>query len=159
MLEMASGTGRMTAVLTRCGCSVTTGDVTQEKADQLWRRVTPAHAKQVSLMYLDMCGLPFRTESVQTIVCLNTLHELADPRRSVEEILRIHDRSGTLVIGDFNERGFEAMQKVHEQIYGNDHPRGLIKMSELEPLLRGHYKEVKVVHTPLNISFVATGNT
>lgn len=159
VLEVASGTGRMTAVLTRLGCTVTTGDVTQEKAEQLWRRVTPAYAHQVGLMLLDLRGLPFKTASVGTVVCLNTLHELAEPRRSVEELLRVHDRSGTLIIGDFNESGFETMQKLHQAIYGNDHPRGLMKISEVEPLLRPRYKDVRIVQTPLNITYIACGTT
>ncbi|MBF8295988.1 MAG: class SAM-dependent methyltransferase [Bacteroidetes bacterium] len=157
VLEVASGTGRMTALLTRLGCSVTTGDVTQEKAEQLWQRVTPAYAHQVRLMLFDLRGLPFKTGSVGTVVCLNTLHELAEPRRSLEELLRVHDRSGTLVIGDFNETGFETMQKLHQAIYGNDHPLGSMKISEVEPILRRHYVDVKVVLTPLNISFIASG--
>lgn len=157
VLELASGTGRMTAVLTRLGCTVTTGDVTQEKAEQLWQRVTAAYAQQVRLMLLDLRGLPFKTGSVRTVVCLNTLHELAEPRRSFEELLRVHDRSGTLVIGDFNETGFETMQKLHQAIYGNDHPRGLMKISEVEPVLRRLYEDVKVVSTLLNTSLIASG--
>jgi ubiquinone/menaquinone biosynthesis C-methylase UbiE len=147
----------MTAVLTRLGFTITTGDVTQEKAEQLWQRVTAAYAHQVRLMLLDLSALPFKTGSVGTVVCLNTLHELAEPRRSLEELLRVHDRSGTLIMGDFNESGFETMQKLHQAIYGNDHPRRLMKICETEPLLRTRYKDVKTVQTPLNITFIASG--
>ncbi len=157
VLEVATGTGRMTAVLTRLGCNVTTGDVTQEEAQQLWRRVTPAYAPQVKIMLLDLEKLPFKTGSVRTIFCMNTLHELADPQTCLWEILRIHDRSGTVVVGDFNETGFTVMQNVHQSIYRNDHPLGLMKVTEAEPILRGLYSDVRVVLTPLNISFVATG--
>jgi ubiquinone/menaquinone biosynthesis C-methylase UbiE len=157
VLEVATGTGRMTAVLTRLGCNVTTGDVTQEKAEQLWRRVTPAYAPQVKVMLLDLEKLPFTTGSVRTVFCMNTLHELANPHRCLEELLRIHDRSGTVVVGDFNETGFTAMQNVHQSIYKNDHPRGLMKITAVESILREHYSDVRVVLTPLNISLIATG--
>ena len=157
VLEVATGTGRMTAVLTRLGCNVTTGDVTQEKAEQLWRRVTPAYAPQVKIMLLDLEKLPFKTGSVRTIICMNTLHELADPHRCLGELLRIHDRSGTVVVGDFNDTGFAAMQNVHQSIYKNDHQRGLMSIIAVEPILREHYSDVRVALTPLNITFIAGG--
>ena len=157
VLELATGTGRMTAVLTRLGFRVRSGDLTNEKEEQVWQRVLPQFARNVELMMLDMRALPFKSGSVRTITCLNTLHELATPHECLEELLRVHDRSGVLVLGDFNDTGFEAMQNLHQTLHGNDHPRGLLKISEAEPVLRSHYSDVKIVLTPLNISLIASG--
>jgi ubiquinone/menaquinone biosynthesis C-methylase UbiE len=157
VLELATGTGRMTAVLTRLGFKVRSGDVTDEKNDQVWRRVGPGFARNVELFLLDMRALPFKSESVHTITCMNTLHELANPGDCLQELLRVHDRSGVLILGDFNETGFATMQKLHRAIYGNDHPLGSMKISEAEPLLRNLYSDVRIVRTPLNLSLIASG--
>jgi ubiquinone/menaquinone biosynthesis C-methylase UbiE len=156
ILELATGTGRMTAVLTRLGFRVRSGDITNEKNDQVWQRVLPKFASNVNLMLLDMKQLPFKTGSVRTITCMNTLHELESPKECVEEILRVHDRSGVLILGDFNDTGFETMQNLHRTLHGNDHPRGMMKIPECESLLRNRYSNVKIVLTPLNISFIAS---
>lgn len=157
ILELATGTGRMTAVLTRLGFRVRSGDITNEKKEQVWQRVLPEFAANVELMLLDMRQLPFKSGSVQTITCMNTLHELATPGACLKEILRVHDRSGVLILGDFNDTGFETMQRLHRTLHGNDHPRGLMKISEAESHIRNHYTDVKVVLTPLNISLIASG--
>jgi len=157
VLELATGTGRMTAVLTRLGHRVKSGDVTNEKNDQVWQRVLPEFAARVELMLLDMRQLPLKSGSVRTITCMNTLHELANPRECLEEILRVHDRSGVLLLGDFNDTGFETMQNLHRTLHGRDHPRGIMKISEAERILRRHYSNVKIVLTPLNISLIASG--
>jgi hypothetical protein len=88
---------------------------------------------------------------------MNTLHELANPGVCLEEILRVHDRSGVLVLGDFNDTGFKTMQCLHRTLRGNDHPRGVMKVSEAESRIRNHYTNVKIVLTPLNISLIASG--
>lgn len=157
VLELATGTGRMTAVLTRLGLRVRSGDVSDEREEQVWQRVLPEFAANVELMLLDMQALPFKSGSVRTITCMNTLHELANPAECLEEILRVHDRSGVLILGDFNATGFETMQLLHRTLHGNDHPRGLMKISEAESHIRNHYSDVKVVLTPLNISLIARG--
>jgi ubiquinone/menaquinone biosynthesis C-methylase UbiE len=157
VLELATGTGRMTAVLTCLGFRVRSGDIADENKNQVWQRVLPEFAANVELMLLDMRNLPFKSGSVRAITCMNTLHELADPGACLEEILRIHDRSGVLLLGDFNDTGFETMQNVHRTLHGNNHPRGLMKISEAEPFVRSHYSNVKVVLTPLNISLIASG--
>lgn len=157
VLELATGTGRMTAVLTRLGLRVRSGDVSDEREEQVWQRVLPEFAANVELMLLDMQALPFKSGSVQTITCMNTLHELANPGECLEELLRVHDRSGVLILGDFNDTGFETMQRLHRTLHGNDHPRGLMKISEAESVLRKRYSEVRVVLTPLNISLIASG--
>ena len=157
VLELTTGTGRMTAVLTRLGLKVRSGDVSNEKSEQVWQRVLPRFSSNVELVLLDMQALPFRSGSVQTITCMNTLHELANPGVCLEEILRVHDRSGVLVLGDFNDTGFKTMQCLHRTLRGNDHPRGVMKVSEAESRIRNHYTNVKIVLTPLNISLIASG--
>jgi len=154
VLELATGTGRMAALLTRLGFRVLTGDLTDEEHARANARVTPAYADKVQHLRLDMRNLPFGDQSVSTIVCLNTLHELDDPRTCLSELIRIHDPGGTLVIGDFSEIGFAVMQRLHRAVHGDDHRSGCLRITEAKPLLAEVFPVIREVVTPLNISYI-----
>lgn len=156
VLELTTGTGRMTAVLTCLGFHVITGDLTAEKHQQVFHRVSSEYRDRIQLVLLDMEELPFRSAAAGIITCVNTLHELEHPQRCLSELLRIHNPQGTLILGDFNETGFEVMQEVHRVIYGNDHPRGSLKITDAESVIRQTYSSVATVVTPLNITYIAS---
>lgn len=156
VLELATGTGRMTAALSRLGFHVLTGDLSDATHQQAWRRVTPAFSGSVGMILFDTGALPFRDSSTDIIVCVNTLHELEHPRQCLSELLRVHSAAGTLVLGDFNETGFEVMQNLHRIIYRNDHPRGSLKISDAQQVIKSAYSDVEMVVTPLNITYIAS---
>jgi ubiquinone/menaquinone biosynthesis C-methylase UbiE len=155
LLELATGSGRMSAVLTRLGFEVVTGDISAAKSADALARITPAFSDRVSRLTLNMKTLPFSEDHFRNILCLDTLHELEEPHACVSELIRVHDPSGTIVIGDFNELGFEVMQRLHRAVYGNDHTQGFLKMVDLRPLLQETYDVIQEVVTPLNISYIA----
>jgi len=154
ILELATGTGRTVALLARLGYKVTTGDLTDEKRSEAMNRITPAYAEKVSMIAADMERLPFADGSMRNIISLNTLHELDHPLACVQELVRVHHPEGTLVIGDFNETGFDVMQELHQLLYGHDHPRGTLPMQELEPILRDVYGTVDSLATELNATLI-----
>ena len=154
-LELATGSGRMSAVLTRLGFNVVTGDISNEKHADVLGRITPAFSDRVDHLILNMKMLPFPGGRFKNIVCLDTLHELEEPHVCVSELIRAHDPGGTIILGDFNELGFDVMQRLHRAVYGNDHHQGFLKMAELRPLLQESYSVIREVVTPLNISYIA----
>ena len=156
VLELATGSGRMTAVLTRLGYRVRTGDRSDERQSQAWQRVTPEYAALVEMSLLDMEFLPFHDASIDTIVCVNTIHELLHPHKCLSELLRIHGPAGTLIICDFNETGFDVMQRLHQATDGSNHPRGTLGINDVEPIIKRTYSEVRTVVTPLNIFYIAS---
>jgi len=156
ILELATGSGRMTAVLTRLGYRVRTGDESDERQSQAWQRVTPEYAAMVEMSLLDMEFLPFHDASIDTIVCVNTIHELLHPHKCLSELLRIHGPAGTLIICDFNETGFDVMQRLHQATDGSNHPRGTLGINDVEPIIKRTYSEVRTVVTPLNIFYIAS---
>ncbi len=158
VLELATGSGRMSAVLTRLGFSVITGDLSNEEYGRTLERVTPAHSDKLQYLLLDMEKLPFRDHSVRSIVCLNTLHELQNPRTCLSEMIRVHARDGTLVVGDFSETGFTTFHRLHRAVYGNDHTEGFLKMADARSLLANAYHVIREVVTPLNITYIASRN-
>ncbi len=154
VLELASGPGRAAALLSRLGYRIITGDITLEKEADMRHRMTPAFEHLLTACRLDMLHLPFRDNVVHSILCVNTIHELHDPRRCVDELVRIHQPDGTLVLSDFNEEGFDLMQAIHLEVHGKDHYRGAVDLSELLPHLRTRYDRIATIDTPLNRSYI-----
>jgi ubiquinone/menaquinone biosynthesis C-methylase UbiE len=156
LLELATGSGRMAAVLSRLGFVVVTGDISHEKHADALGRLTEAFSDRANHLLLNMQSLPVPDGGIRNIVCLDTVHELEKPDLCLSELIRVHDPEGTIVLGDFNELGFEVMQRLHRTVYGNDHPRGFLKMAEMKSILQKSYDVIHEVVTPLNISYIAT---
>ncbi|MEX1275411.1 MAG: class I SAM-dependent methyltransferase [Bacteroidota bacterium] len=154
IIELATGTGRTSAIFARQGFEVVTGDITLTKRGEALRRISPESAKQVSMMVLNMERLPFRDHSVPAVISLNTIHELKHPDQCLSEIVRIHDPAGVLVVGDFNKLGFEVMDEVHQIVFGKRHSRGRLPMESVKEKLTDLYESVVTIETPLNISVV-----
>ena len=157
IVELATGTGRTSAILARQGYEVITGDITPEKRADALRRISPAYGKQVSMMVFNMEKLPFRSRSIRTMISLNTIHELDHPGKCLSELVRVHDPDGILVVGDFNDTGFEVMDEVHKIVFGKPHSRGRLSMDSVRKELTDLYESVFTIETPLNISVVCRG--
>lgn len=157
VLDLATGTGRICSVLTRFGYNVITGDYKQADIEKAKSRITHSFLHQVSFISVNMEVLPFKDNTVENIVCLNTIHELDNPRKCIKEMMRVHSGKGKLVISDFSKKGFELMQRIHEIIYGNDHRTGFITMEEIKELLCSEFISVRSLCSELNVSHVASG--
>lgn len=154
--ELATGTGRMPAVLSGLFPTVITGDLSLGDHARAVNRIPPANLDRMQFIQLNMESLPFRTNSIPLLFCLNTLHEVSHPKRCIEEMIRVIHPNGTLVIGDFNRTGFDAMQEIHRIVYKNDHNEGTITMQEVKQMLVGSFDSVKEVQTPLNRTLIAS---
>lgn len=153
VVEMATGTGRMTAVLARMGFRVISGDRTQEQRARVDERLAAAR-ERATLVGLEMGRLPFRDASLQNVTCVNTLHEIDDPRSALRELLRVHHPNGRILIADFNELGFDVMQRLEREVYRRDHPRGSMPMAEVERFLRETGARFERYETGLNVAVV-----
>ncbi|MBA4312358.1 MAG: hypothetical protein C0417_06985 [Chlorobiaceae bacterium] len=157
ILELATGTGRMSAVLTRLGCDVVTGDVSTEDRKNAELRITKEYLHKVKLLTIDMESLPFDNGSFPSVISMNTFHHLEHPEVCLNELIRVHSGKNSLIIGDFNETGFAELQKVYQILYKKDHPQGKMTLDKLKPLLETDYHEVKEIHTQLNVTLIASG--
>lgn len=159
IVELATGTGRAAAVLARLGFTAMTGDITAEKRADAVRRVGPAFRDRVSMILLNMECLPFPSQSLHSVVCLNTIHELKHPKICLSELQRVTHPDGTFVVGDFNDTGFRVMQEIHTMLFGRDHSRGKLSMTELWDVISDSWSSIQTIETPLNVSFVCRGKT
>lgn len=156
VIELATGTGRMSAVLSCLFPNVITGDISLQDLPRTRERIPRQYLDRVQFLQLDMEHLPFKNHSVRSVVCINTFHEIKQPHGCLQELLRIVHPNGTLIAGDFNSTGFEMMQKIHETVYHNNHDEGSFSLQEIELHLSEAFNTIQTVMTPLNTSFVAT---
>jgi ubiquinone/menaquinone biosynthesis C-methylase UbiE len=156
VLELATGTGRTIAVLTRMGHRVLTGDRTLDELPTAEARVGAPYLPSVRFLRLMMEHLPFGNRSVPSLASFTTIHELERPIPCVEEMVRVLEPGGVLVIADFNEAGFVALQQVHQKLNRRDHPRGFLPMADVEAILRRRALLVRDLHTPLLTGCIAT---
>jgi ubiquinone/menaquinone biosynthesis C-methylase UbiE len=155
VLELATGTGRTIAVLTRMGHRALTGDLTLDELPTAKGRVGARYLPSVRFLRLLMEHLPFGDRSVPGVVSMTTIHELARPVPCVEEMVRVLAPGGVLVIADFNDAGFAALQHVHQTLHHRDHPRGFLPMADVAALLRRRALSVRDARTPLLTACIA----
>jgi ubiquinone/menaquinone biosynthesis C-methylase UbiE len=157
VLELATGTGRMCAVLSSLFSSVVSGDRSLQDLPRVLERVPKHTINRITFLQLDMEHLPFPDGQFRTAVCINTLHETEHPIVCLQELVRVTSPEGILVTGDFSPTGFQVMQKIHETVYHNDHEEGSISSAEIEQFLQRAFTSVRIIPTPLNVSFIASG--
>jgi ubiquinone/menaquinone biosynthesis C-methylase UbiE len=157
VIELATGTGRMCAVLSCLFPQIISGDISLQDLPRVRERIPADRSGRVQCVQLDMEQLPFRTNALKTIVCMNTLHETDHPEACLREMIRVLHPHGTLAAGDFNRTGFDVMQRIHEAVYHNTHSEGTITLDEIERQLAVSFRSLRTVTTPLNTTFFATG--
>lgn len=157
VLDVATGTGRASSVLSRLKYNVITGDNCLDKKSEAERRITENYFSCVKFLKLNLGCLPFGSGSINNIVCLNTLHELSDPVKCLKEIIRVHSSNGTMLIADFNLLGFDVMDRLHLTKFNRWHPRGSISTEVLLDILRKNYFNINRINTELNSGFIVIG--
>ncbi len=156
VLELATGTGRMCAVLSCFFPSIISGDISLQDLPRANVRIPKPFTNRVHFLQLNMEHLPFRSGSISTLVCLNTLHEVSNPHRCIQEMIRVIHSKGSLVIGDFNRTGLDAMQKIHTIVYHNEHREGVIPAGEIQRALSQSFRSVRSFATKLNFTYFAS---
>ncbi len=155
VFEFATGSGRMTSLLTRLNFNVITGDLSFEGKADAEKRITKNYFDKVKYIMLNLENIPFPDNSLKNIVCVNTLHHLSNPVKYIKELIRVHSPSGKLILADFNSKGFNIMEKLHKVRYNNIHSRGNINWEEIKSLLVKMYKQTEKIKTQLNTGIIA----
>lgn len=138
VLEIATGKGRFLAELARHVPHVVTVDT--DPSEQRIARIY-AHAKgvadRITFVTADATHLDFPDHSFGSIVSMNTFHHVEQPGKLLDEMRRLVRSDGKIVISDFDEQGFEVMEKLHAA-ENRVHPRGAHSMQEIAHYWRQH---------------------
>lgn len=157
VFDFATGTGRMTALLTRLNHNVITGDITDEQREEARNRIRPEYLDKVKFKILNLEDIPFDDNSLKNIECVNTIHHLENPIKCIKELIRVHSPEGKMLLADFNSDGFDVMDQVHIQRHGELHTRGNFSWDEINRLVKKSYSKVKEIKTRLNVGLIAEG--
>jgi len=155
VLEIATGSGRAVSVLTRLGYKVITGDSDLSKKNEAEARITLPFLADVSFIKLNIEKLSFPNDSIESIVCINTMHELDNPVKGLSELIRIINPTGIFLLADFTPLGFDVMDRLHLYRYNELHPRGKVKFDELKTIINKAFDTVMEFKTDLNYAVVA----
>lgn len=156
LLDIATGTGRAVSILSRMKYEVTTADLDFSKKPEVEQRINAELLKQLKFQQFNLESIPYYDNSVDNIVCINTLHELEKPDVCLKEIIRVHSKNGKMLIADFNQTGFDIMDRLHSVRYNRLHSRGTITLSEIKSVLLENYKNVSTINTELNTGFIVS---
>jgi len=155
VFEFATGSGRMTSLLTRLNFKVITGDLSFEGKSDAEKRITKNYLDKVKYVMLNLENIPFPDNSLKNIICVNTLHHLSNPISCIKELIRAHSPSGKLILADFNSQGYDVMDKLHKVRYHDIHPRGNINWEEIKSLIFKNYSKIEEIKTQLNKGIIA----
>jgi ubiquinone/menaquinone biosynthesis C-methylase UbiE len=112
LLEIGTGKGYLTSMLAGAAVRITSVDT-----DNTGNRIAMLNAAyynrldNIEFITADACGMNFPDRSFDAVVSAFTFHHFDLPFKALREMARVADRQ--LIISDFNERGFEAVAKVH----------------------------------------------
>jgi ubiquinone/menaquinone biosynthesis C-methylase UbiE len=157
VLDVATGSGRMTLALREAGYHVISGDISEEVVSETRQRIGDLVQGFAQFRILDATHLDLPDSSVQSVVTANAMHHMNDPDRVLEEMTRVLRPDGKLVFVEFNERGFKAIDRAHQSIHGKRHCRGRISANRIHAFLVSRFEQVRRHRLTINNVWIAGG--
>lgn len=153
--DLATGGGRMTALLTRLGFNIITGDISFELKKEAEERIAGEYLKHVRFMNANLENLPYESNSVYNLVSANTFHHLENPEVCLNELTRVQAKGGKFLLIDFTDKGFDLMDEHNQKKHGRLHPRGSYSWDEVGGILKENYTNVKEINRTITRAFIA----
>ncbi len=131
ILDVGTGPGRMAYTLAKEGFGVTTIDISS-KAQAVARLYARKYGvlSRIKFLIMDAERMKFPDGEFATVFSANLLHDVRQPRKVVEEMIRVTRKGGKLVISDLNREG----RKLVNCAYRRDskvHRSGVINFSQV----------------------------
>ena len=142
VLEVGTGKGYFTAELARHRFTVVSIDIDrkEQKAARDYLRLLGL-LRNVTFKIINAEQLPFREGFFDSVISVNVVHHLREPRATLKEMIRVTGRR--LVIADVNKRGARILERVHAG-QGSVHPKTRMDLRDVKQFLLGHGMRVKV---------------
>lgn len=157
IFDVATGTGRAVSILSRSGFNVVTGDSSLELISEARSRISESFLTRVTFIKLNLEKIPFAQSSFGNIVCMNTIHELDNPETCLNQLSRLRSPEGTFILADFNERGFDIMDRVHMVKSGKLHRRGSLSPEQLRNFVYDNFSDITEIKMKLNTGYIIRG--
>lgn len=143
LLEIGTGKGHLTAKLGGLACPVVTVDMESE-----FQRIAMLNAAyynnlhNIKFLTADAGNMDFDDMSFDTVISAYAFHHFELPFKVIREMARVSGKH--LIIADFNEKGFEALEKIHGT-EGGAHERMPGDFSIVGVFLKEHNFDVTVI--------------
>jgi 2-polyprenyl-3-methyl-5-hydroxy-6-metoxy-1,4-benzoquinol methylase len=117
VLDAGTGFGRIARALALLGARVHGVDISMDMIELARSNNEDLSESIISLQRGDIERLPFRNESFDAVVCMETLMHVPDPRTAIKELSRVARPGGIVILGINNK--FSLPYLVHGiQIHG-----------------------------------------
>ena len=135
VLDIGTGRGRILTRLATAGISIVTVDhdpvVLQTTQADLQAR---GLANRIQFLHADAAALPLPDASFPLVLSVNTLHHLPDPEPIFQEMVRVLQPGGRIVVSDWTPDVIQAFNEVHAT-YGRRHPSYLHPPAKIAEIL------------------------
>lgn len=101
VLEVAAGTGAVTVALASAAREVVATDISDDMLARLAHKLCVAEAFNVDVLARDAHDLGFRDECFDGVVCVNGIHVIPEPTRTLAEMVRVVRPGGLVVVPTF----------------------------------------------------------
>jgi SAM-dependent methyltransferase len=132
VLDAGCGMGYGSAILAEAGATRVTGVDISAPAIEAAR----ATARGAEFEVGDIASLPLGDDSVDLVVCLETIEHVEEPERALDELARVLAPDGLLLLSSPNRDVYPP---------GNPHHRREFTPSELRDELRRRFREVELL--------------
>jgi len=157
VLELGTGSGRMTGVLAERGLELLSGDLDRSAFRRALGTMGEESWRRVRFVQLDIAALPFPDRAFRHVITASTIHELDRPADALAEMARVCHGSGRLLVLDYHESGLDVIGEVHREVYGDEHNRGRMDEDEVVDFLRGKFSRVSRLRLDLFYAVAARG--
>jgi 2-polyprenyl-3-methyl-5-hydroxy-6-metoxy-1,4-benzoquinol methylase len=135
ILEAGTGKGYFALALAKQGYSFVSFDISQEELRFAKLNLASYGVdKNVFFKVENAEHTSFDNESFDVIFSVNTLHHLQNPYLVIDELTRLLSKKGKLILSDFTEDGFKAMDKIHT-LEGKTHDVSKTTLWDIESYL------------------------
>ena len=111
VLEIGTGRGSLTSILAESSRIVSVDLHSEDKKTAMLHAAYYKRLENIEFVNADAADLCFRSRSFDSVVSAFTFHHFDLPFKVLREMARVADKQ--IIISDFNEKGFEAVEKVH----------------------------------------------
>ncbi len=141
LLELGVGTGRISTPLLEAGFRVTGIDISRRMMQRFKERLQPGGPRP-GLVEGDASRLPFAAGSFEAVIAVHVLHLIPAWRQTLEEVRRVLQPGGSLLIGYDQFPEDDPYAKLGEQ-------QGLLIQAHGSRLSRNIRRDFSDVHTAL----------
>jgi len=114
ILDLGTGPGRMAYTLAQYGYKVTTIDISKEA--QAVAKIYAERYKvlsKIKFIPMDAQKLRFKNKSFSTTISANLLHDVKNPHKVMQEMIRVTRPHGKVIVSDLNKKGKDLVNKVY----------------------------------------------